>query len=70
MPIAHGRPKKRARFWSEKFAANVSRDNMAVSRLKVAGWRVMIVWECETRDLGKLAAKIAKIRAKEKAGVR
>jgi DNA mismatch endonuclease (patch repair protein) len=43
-------PKTRADFWNEKFAANVARDSLAEKELETLGWRVLTVWECETRN--------------------
>ena len=38
----------RAEFWREKIAKNVERDRRDRARLEEAGWRVAIIWECET----------------------
>ena len=51
-------PKTRAEFWAGKFDRNVRRDAAAVETLEQAGWRVMIVWECETRDAKGLRARL------------
>ena len=42
-------PKNNADFWTNKFSANVKRDQVAVSRLHGLGWRVAVVWECAVR---------------------
>ena len=42
-------PKSRVAFWTEKFAANVARDARQEAALKALGWRVLVIWECETR---------------------
>ncbi len=39
-------PATRSEFWSEKIAANQSRDARAHEALLASGWRVLIVWEC------------------------
>lgn len=41
-------PKTRIEFWQAKFARNVERDAQAQERLAAAGWRVLVIWECET----------------------
>lgn len=52
-------PTTRTGFWSDKFEANVKRDTAAVEALEHSGWRVLTVWECETRQLPEsLAAKL------------
>lgn len=43
-------PGSNVEFWQEKFARNVERDARKENELRAAGWRVEIVWECETRD--------------------
>lgn len=52
------RPKKRANFWTEKFEKNVERDREAEDRLEQMSWSSLVVWECETRSLESLAAKL------------
>ena len=42
-------PKSRGEFWQAKFDANVARDVIVAARLKDLGWRVLTVWECETK---------------------
>ncbi|WP_130587179.1 very short patch repair endonuclease [Qipengyuania flava] len=43
-------PKSNAEFWSEKFRANVERDNRCEADLTRMGWRVNTVWECELKE--------------------
>lgn len=42
-------PKTRVEFWREKFDRNVIRDQEKERALVDIGWRVLTVWECETR---------------------
>ena len=42
-------PKSRIGFWQEKFSRNVTRDQQAIQDLQELGWRVGIIWECETK---------------------
>lgn len=51
-------PKTRTAFWLDKFAANVERDARKELQLREAGWDVITVWECETRDLGALEIRL------------
>jgi DNA mismatch endonuclease, patch repair protein len=51
-------PSTRPDFWQAKFSANTARDAAAVAKLKELGWRVLTIWECESRsefDLDSLA---------------
>jgi len=51
-------PKSNVSFWRSKFAANVERDRMAIQKLKKAGWRVHIIWECETQEREALKRRV------------
>ncbi|MDA1164362.1 MAG: DNA mismatch endonuclease Vsr [Planctomycetota bacterium] len=42
-------PKSRVDFWSKKFARNVERHEEVERELQSLGWRVIVVWECETK---------------------
>lgn len=37
-------------FWIAKFDRNVERDARKERELQEAGWDVLIIWECQTRD--------------------
>jgi len=43
-------PKTRIEFWSKKLLGNVERDRQNERKLKLLGWRVLTVWECELAD--------------------
>lgn len=45
------KPSSRKEFWREKFKANRKRDRRNCDALIVAGWRVMVVWECAIKAL-------------------
>lgn len=42
-------PKTRPDFWAEKRRGNVDRDTKNAEALRASGWKVISVWECETR---------------------
>lgn len=54
------RPKSNEAFWLHKISRTMERDRSHEEALTAAGWRVGIVWECETRtsDLVPLAARL------------
>lgn len=52
-------PKTRPEFWQRKFADNVERDKRVVSELESSGWRVVVIWECETKDPTSLQDRLA-----------
>ncbi|MCA9114264.1 MAG: DNA mismatch endonuclease Vsr [Planctomycetaceae bacterium] len=41
-------PRSRVEFWQTKFARNVERDEEVRTALEAEGWRVVVIWECET----------------------
>lgn len=53
-------PKSNEAFWSQKFVRNVERDREVVNELRRAGWRPIVIWECETKQ-GDLAARINRL---------
>jgi DNA mismatch endonuclease Vsr len=53
-------PKTRTEWWAAKLAGNVERDRRNAAALEAAGWKVIIVWECEVRaDAAAAAARVA-----------
>lgn len=59
-----GRPSKsRVEYWGPKIAANRARDARKAAALRRAGWSVGTVWECETRQTNKLAARLRRFLA-------
>jgi DNA mismatch endonuclease (patch repair protein) len=56
-------PKSRVEFWESKFAENVARDARQRQVLEAAGWRVIIIWECETKNFARLTELAAAIKA-------
>lgn len=49
-------PKTKTAFWRKKFAGNVERDIKAQRQLRRMGWRVKVIWQCQTRDEKRLTA--------------
>jgi len=56
-------PKTRVDFWEAKFVENTTRDARVEAELRDLGWRVIVVWECETRDPARLADIAADIKS-------
>ncbi len=40
-------PATRREWWAAKLAANVARDRRNLAALRRAGWRVLVLWECQ-----------------------
>jgi DNA mismatch endonuclease (patch repair protein) len=52
-------PKRNKVFWLAKFRANMSRDRRKARALRARGVDVLVIWECETKSLDKVVAKLA-----------
>lgn len=55
------RPKTNRSFWTAKVETNRRRDRRVRNRLRKDGWRVITVWQCQTRALDKVVDKIASL---------
>jgi len=55
-------PATNSSFWSEKLIGNARRDLVTLKALREAGWKALVVWECETRDLDRLKRLVSQIR--------
>jgi DNA mismatch endonuclease (patch repair protein) len=53
-------PKTNTEFWQNKRSGNVTRDRKVLKCLRTLGWRVLIVWECETKDVTVLRGRLQK----------
>ena len=55
------RPKSNKRYWNPKLDRNVARDAANTAALRKAGWRVLVLWECQVlRGGGALQRRIRK----------
>jgi DNA mismatch endonuclease (patch repair protein) len=52
-------PKTNVEFWNRKFNNNVERDRRAQEGLQRLGWKVIVIWECETSDRPGLSSKLS-----------
>jgi DNA mismatch endonuclease (patch repair protein) len=59
-------PKSRLDFWRPKLEGNRARDTAKQEQLKGMGWDVLVVWECELRDLDRLVTKLIEFLGKNK----
>ena len=59
-------PKSNVEFWKAKFDRNVARDKKEHATLEVAGWHVIVLWECEVKKrLPELADEIKETETNE-----
>jgi DNA mismatch endonuclease (patch repair protein) len=57
-------PKSRVEFWQSKFDGNVARDRRVLASLEELGWKVEVIWECETRDPVRLDRRLCEALAR------
>ncbi len=53
-------PKSNKKYWIPKLERNVERDKINKRELNRLGWNVITIWECETKDSGKITAELKK----------
>lgn len=52
-------PSSRRDYWEPKLRRNAERDAEQLAALQAAGWQVLTVWECETKDRAALENRLA-----------
>ena len=50
-------PKSQVDYWLPKLEQNVRRDRTNIERLELLGWRVLVIWQCQTVDADVLGAQ-------------
>ncbi len=53
-------PKTNKNYWNAKLKRNVERDKMNRVALRKLGWRSLIIWECQLRDLSRAERRVLK----------
>jgi DNA mismatch endonuclease, patch repair protein len=51
-------PSSRTDYWLPKFERSVLRDRVNQRQLRRIGWKVIIVWECQTKNIDQLAKRL------------
>src|ERR1700722_6239080 len=51
-------PRRNMPLWKTKFRRTIARDRKNVKELRRLGWKELIVWECETRNLEVLRSRL------------
>lgn len=47
-------PKSNTDYWQPKLARNQERDKLNQTALQAQGWRVLVIWECQIKDVDAL----------------
>jgi DNA mismatch endonuclease (patch repair protein) len=51
-------PSSRKEFWAQKFENNKARDKRLLMAAKQAGWRTLVIWECELPRLDRISQRL------------
>ena len=54
-------PASNLEYWGPKIASNRDRDSRKAAALVSAGWRVVVVWECELDDEPALISRVSSL---------
>src|SRR6185437_9431121 len=53
------KPRVRQAYWLPKLEINQERDHNALEALHKYGWKTLVIWECETKDISNLKASLS-----------
>jgi DNA mismatch endonuclease (patch repair protein) len=54
-------PQTNTNFWLKKLNGNVQRDKLVQEQLQNLGWRVLVIWQCETKNLISLRERLLNV---------
>jgi DNA mismatch endonuclease (patch repair protein) len=58
-------PKSNREYWERKQNGNAARDKQNVRALRRLKWKVLIIWECEIRNIKRLQRRLQQFLADE-----
>jgi DNA mismatch endonuclease (patch repair protein) len=62
------RPKTNPEFWQAKFARNAERHERAEAAIASLGWKSVVVWDCDLKDIdGEIASMMAMMKIETQA---
>ena len=44
------RPSSNSEYWGPKLDENMRRDKDKIIKIRLQGWKVLVIWECQTRS--------------------
>jgi len=51
-------PATRKDFWQPKFKKTILRDKRNLKKLRLLGWKILVIWECQMQDAEKLTRRL------------
>ena len=58
-------PSTNLTYWLPKLERNKARDSHSAAELSRLGWQVLVVWECETKNVQELCIRLGKFFKQE-----
>ena len=58
---AAARPTSRTEYWNAKLEKNIERDRRNTKALRNCGWKVFIIWECQTKNRSALDSRLLRL---------
>lgn len=52
-------PKSNLEYWEKKLSRNLERDKISQLALRNLGWAILIIWECELKNIDEIKAKLS-----------
>jgi len=59
-------PATNKHYWLPKLMRNKQRDSENIADLRELGWKVVVIWECETRDSKKIESRLNRMLSTHK----
>ena len=59
------RPSTNTEFWQKKLDKNIRRDAKNIAGLEASGWTVLVIWQCEVKNMPELKHKLENFLGKE-----
>src|SRR5260370_42414007 len=56
-------PATNQQYWTQKRQRNAARDREHIKTLRGEGWKVLVIWECWTRNLDSLRGRLQRFFA-------
>ncbi|SRR6266404_94370 len=53
-----GLPSTNIEFWEKKILANRKRDASVKGKLNRSGWQILIIWQCQTKNIESLTERL------------
>jgi DNA mismatch endonuclease (patch repair protein) len=54
------KPKSNTNYWGPKLKRNQARDARNVGALRAAGWKPLVIWECELKESSAVSKRLRK----------